>query len=106
MIEKLVNIAAEAFGFPHYITQTDQRRKLNDLFVEVFGVDAESYYDFYSEPFHKSALIANVKEKKCLLISEDGSSLKKVGEKIRTHLDVEVKELVWPKNLSLRLGVD
>jgi hypothetical protein len=67
--------------------------------MEAFGVDAESYYDFYSEPFYKTALIANVKERKCLLISENGSSLKKVGEKIRS-LNVEVKELVWPKNLS------
>ncbi|WXG46358.1 MAG: hypothetical protein WED05_06795 [Candidatus Atabeyarchaeum deiterrae] len=100
MIEKLVNIAAQDFGFPHYISQSDQRRKLNDLFMEAFGVDAESYYDFYSEPFHKSALIANVKERKCLLISENGSSLKKVGEKIRNSLNVEVKELDWPKNLS------
>lgn len=95
-----MNIAAQDFGFPHYISQSDQRRKLNDLFMEAFGVDAESYYDFYSEPFHKSALIANVKERKCLLISENGSSLKKVGEKIRNSLNVEVKELDWPKNLS------
>jgi hypothetical protein len=95
MIEKLVNIAARDFGFPHYITQQDLRDKLNLVFREVFGIDAESYYDFYHEPFFHSALAANVKEKKCLLLSEDASSLRKVGENIRIDLAYEVKEKPW-----------
>lgn len=95
MIEKLVNTAAKDFGFPHYVTQKDLREKLNGVFRNAFGCDAESYYDFYHEPFFHSALVANAKEKKCLVISEDATSLKKVGEKIRTELDCEVKEIPW-----------
>jgi len=90
-----VNIAAKDFGFPHYITQQDLREKLNGVFRNAFGCDAESYYDFYHEPFFHSALVANVKEKKCLIISEDATSLKKVRENIRTDLDCEVKDIPW-----------
>jgi hypothetical protein len=99
MIEKLVNVAAKNFGFPHYITQQKLRDKLNDTFRSAFGCDAESYYDFYHEPFFHSALVANAKEKKCLVISEDATALKKVGEAIRTDLDCEVRELLWKETL-------
>jgi len=93
MIEKLVNVTAKDFGFPHYIIQQDPREKLNGVFRNAFSCDAESCYDFYHEPFFHSALVANVKEKKCLIITEDATSLKKVGENIRTDLDCEVKEI-------------
>jgi hypothetical protein len=36
-----------------------------------------------------------MKEKKCPVISEDATSLKKVGERIRADLDCEVRELLW-----------
>jgi len=90
-----VNIAAIDFGFPHYITRQDLREKLNGIFRNTFGCDAESYYDFYHEPLFRSALVANVKEKKCLIISEGAASLKRVGKNMRTDLDYEVKEMPW-----------
>jgi hypothetical protein len=95
LIEKLVNTAAKEFGFPHYIAEQNLIDKLNILFRNAFGCDADSYYDFYHEPLFHSALVANVKGKKCLLTSEDATALKKVGKNIKTEYDFEIKEIPW-----------